>query len=217
LCTEIIPREKSIQSIFPDDNQAIEEHTQSQEPVSYHVEVTSITSPVVRDKTLIIHRVRETEANQDRSLSVAKGKKAEDIVLAYEELSGRFPLYVGDQQGTEAYGCDVISFNTFQAREVFNKKPDRNIINRFIEVKSSVVSFTKNEENSARIYKDRFFVYQVKVKPEHVDLVIVCNPLSFESALDKVSVIDIGRVPEVYRVHERITLVPNQHLLSNQD
>lgn len=209
LQTEIFQHKQPTESILPDENQALEEQAQSQEPHMYHAEVTDLPSPVVRDKTSITHRLRETEANQDRTLSVAKGKRAEDIVLAYEEFVGGFPLYVGNQQGTDAYGCDIISFDTREAREKFNNNTDRSLISRFIEVKSSVVTFTKNEENSAREYNDRFYVYQVKVKQCHVDLAIVCNPLSFESALDVVKVIDIGKVPESERSHKRITLVPN--------
>jgi len=214
---EIDPQEQPTESILSDENQALDEQPQSQEPRMYHAEVNDRPSPVVRDKTSIILRVRETEANQDRTLSVAKGKRAEDIVLFYEEFVGRFPYYVGNQQGTDAYGCDIISFDTREAREEFNNYSDRSLISRFIEVKSSVVTFTKNEENSARNYTDRFFVYQVKVKQSHVDLVIVCNPLSFESALDVVQVIDIGRVPESGRIHKSITLVPNWYLLTSFD
>lgn len=206
---EINPQEQPTDTILSDENQALGEQTQSQELDLYRVEVTTLPSPVVRDKTLITHRVRETEANQDRTLSVAKGKRAEDIVLFYEEFVGRFPHYVGNQQGTDAYGCDIISFDTREAREEFTNNTDRSLISRFIEVKSSVVAFTKNEENSAKNYTDRFFVYQIKINPNHVDLVIVCNPLSFESALDVRQVIDINKVPESERIHERIAIVPN--------
>lgn len=209
LQTEIIQHEQPTESILPDENQALEEQTQSQKTQMYHAEVNDRPSPIVRDKTSIILRVIETEANQDRTLSAAKGRDAENIVLAYEAEKGRFPRYVGNQQGTDAYGCDIISFDTLEAREEFNNNSDRSLISRFIEVKSSVVTFTKNEENSARKNIDRFFVYQVKVKQSHVDLVIVCNPLSFESALDVVQVLDIGKVPESGRIHKSITLVPN--------
>jgi hypothetical protein len=209
LRAETIPQKQSNEPILADENQAPEIQTQSQEPQIYHAEVTDIPSPVVRDKTSITHRVRETDANQDRTLSVAKGKRAEDIILAYEEFVGRFPKYVGNQQGTSAYGCDILCFKTSQDRENFHSNSDRNLVCRFIEVKSSVVTFTNNEKNAAIKYNDRFYVYQVKVKQNHIDLVIVCNPLSFESALDIVQVIDIDKVPESERIHKRITLVPN--------
>lgn len=209
LQTEVISQQRPTEPILADENQAHEMQTQSQEPQIYHAEVTDLPSPFVRDKTSIAHRVRETDANQDRTLSVAKGKRAEDIVMAYEEFVGRFPKYVGNQQGTSAYGCDIISFETSQELEDFLNNSDRSLVSRFIEVKSSVVTFTKNEKNSAMEYNDRFYVYQVKVKHSDVDLIIVCNPLSFESALDVMQVIDIGKIPESGRIHKRITLVPN--------
>ena len=92
------------------------------------------------------------------------------VVEAYEELANppRFPIRVSHIRGTHAFGCDLLSLRTEDARVRAKEEGvvvDADIL-RFIEVKGSssrtgAVELTDNEYDKARAECDRYFIYRV--------------------------------------------------------
>lgn len=106
------------------------------------------------------------------------------VVEAYEELAEppRFPIRVSHIRGTQAFGCDLLSLRTHDARVRAREEGvvvEADIL-RFIEVKGSSsrtgpVELTDNEYDKAQAECERYFIYRVFRDPT--------DPYRFEVAI----------------------------------
>lgn len=91
----------------------------------------------------------------------SRSTDAEDWAECFERSSGRFPLKVAHLVGAEAFGCDVLSFQSAADRDRFRAEGELKLVARFIEVKSGQVALTDNELRRARLHRSRYFIYRV--------------------------------------------------------
>lgn len=111
------------------------------------------------------------------------------VAEAYEELADppRFPIRVSHIRGTEAFGCDMLSLRTMEARDRAREQglvADSDIL-RFIEVKgrssrTGQVELSDNEFDKARAERDRYFLYRVFRDPadqDRYELAILQDPV----------------------------------------
>ncbi|MBY5657288.1 sacsin N-terminal ATP-binding-like domain-containing protein [Rhizobium leguminosarum] len=128
-----------------------------------------------------------------------KAVDAEEWAVLFEKSEKRFPLKVAHLQGSAAFGCDVLSFQSQEEFELFKLDGDRRRIARFIEVKSGGVRLTENETRCARQVKSRFFIYRI-VFPDTsrttATLTSIQDPLRYASALARELSIDIDEVAD---------------------
>lgn len=123
-----------------------------------------------------------------RQRTLTNADRAENLAINFEENQGRFPVKVSDIKGEEAYGCDILSFDSEDERAEFLKHPDVTKVIRFIEVKGSGISkgsitLKGNELKAANNYKNRFFLYRVFEDPEDrgiFELIELADPLGLE-------------------------------------
>ncbi|WP_370661078.1 protein NO VEIN domain-containing protein [Psychrosphaera algicola] len=88
--------------------------------------------------------------------------------MEFEEYSNRFPLRVGQIQGKEGFGCDILSFSSQQLRDDFKSNKNRNIssVSRFIEVKgrkniNAEIELRGNEKNCAYKHSEKYYIYRL--------------------------------------------------------
>jgi hypothetical protein len=138
-------------------------------------------------RKISIKKVSRAGMGGSISYTPLNGELCERKVLEIEESfeTPRFPLWVGSYTGTDAFGCDILSFATEEAREQFrlNKNRDLNLVERFIEVKGrkdkqAEIELRGNEKNAASKYGDKYYVYLISQISEHsFTLSILKNPL----------------------------------------
>ena len=131
-------------------------------PVSVSAEKPIIVSPSRHIKRRIkvnskpLATSKHPQADADRSESVA---------MQFEIAHGRFPEPVSHFQGSDAYGCDILSFATEQDNRSFKSNPDKHLIARFIEAKGrtneKAIVLEGNELKSAVDNKDKYYIYLV--------------------------------------------------------
>lgn len=138
---------------------------------------------------------RASGASGARSVSASydlpDAKGAERIAYWFEQDEGRYPMLVSHLQGSGSYGCDVLSFDTAERREAFGADPDRELIDRYIEVKSSTskrggVTLGHNQVEQAITHRERFYLYRVydgSSAGEPYELVLLQNPLDHGEAV----------------------------------
>lgn len=105
---------------------------------------------------------------------------AEHWTAAFERADGRWPLLVAHLQGSRAFGCDYLSFDSEEDRNEFQKDPYRiDLVGRFIETKSGNVRFSDNEWIAANQLAERYFIYRISFGDwgrDRAQLTIVQNP-----------------------------------------
>jgi hypothetical protein len=125
---------------------------------------------------------------------------AEHWTGAFERANGRWPLAVAHLQGSGAFGCDYLSFDTEDARAAFEADPSMiELVNRFIETKSGSVWFTDNEWLAASSLGERYYVYRlafVSGGRDQAELTIVRNPLSRTEAIKTARELVLDKVPD---------------------
>jgi hypothetical protein len=119
--------------------------------------------------------------------------RAENLAMEFEKAQGRFAEKVSHFQGSEAYGCDILSFRSREDSEDFNTNPDMKLVERFIEVKGRVsnigsITLNGNELTCAQNNGERFFLYRVyeSEKTGEFELVETPDPLGVETGALKV-------------------------------
>ncbi|GAG73110.1 unnamed protein product, partial [marine sediment metagenome] len=120
--------------------------------------------------------------------------RAENLALEFEREEGRFPLKVSHLRGTQAYGCDLLSFKSEGDRKVFEVSPDISLVLKFIEVKGRVsekgsVTLKGNELRAAQIYRDKYYIYRVYEDDENrgsFELIELSDPLGSEKEAVKI-------------------------------
>ncbi len=100
--------------------------------------------------------------------SVAAPGLCQRVAFWFEESEGqgRFPRMIDYFTGTQAPGCDILSFASEEACEQYRATGDERFVERFIEVKGRSASRGKvllhgNELESARKRREKFYVYRV--------------------------------------------------------
>lgn len=125
---------------------------------------------------------------------------AEHWTGAFERANGRWPLSVAHLQGTRAFGCDYLSFDSEEDRASFVTKPERiDLVSRFIETKSGSVWFSDNEWIAASRLGELYFVYRLTFVAggrEQAQLTVVRNPLSRAEAIRTARELLIDKVPD---------------------
>ncbi|SEA10374.1 DUF3883 domain-containing protein [Alkalimonas amylolytica] len=143
--------------------------------------------PVSNRRKLSIKKVSRSGSGGSHSYSTVDGDLCERKVLEIEESfePPRFPLLVGQYTGDQAFGCDILSFATEEAREQFrlNENRDWNLVERFIEVKGrkdkqAEIELRGNEKKAALKYGDKYYLYRIcKTSTDTFNLTILRNPL----------------------------------------
>lgn len=154
-------------------------------------------------RKLSIKKVSRTGGGGSISYTPLSGELCEMQVCEIEESfeTPRFPLRVGHLTGDHAFGCDILSFATEEAREQFrsNENRDLNLVERFIEVKGrkdrqAEIELRGNEKKSALKYRDKYYVYRISQLSAHsFTLSILKNPLLDPEVVDHSVYIDLDR------------------------
>lgn len=118
--------------------------------------------------------------------SVADAGLCQQVAFWFEESEGqgRFPKMVDYFTGTEAPGCDILSFASEEACERYKESGDERLVERFIEVKGRSASRGKvflegNELESARKRREKFYIYRVFDAGDGTfEVAILSDPLS---------------------------------------
>lgn len=129
----------------------------------------------------------------------AAPRDAEEWTALLEQNQGRYPLDVTRLQGSDAYGCDYLSFSNDANCKAFMADPSLvSLIERFIEVKSGLVRLTLNQQKVARREKSRYFVYQFAFDISgrgNAHVTIVADPLSHRQALARECEVKLEQIP----------------------
>ncbi|MBU2880794.1 DUF3883 domain-containing protein [Psychrosphaera sp. B3R10] len=160
------------------------------------IEVTSKDpQPVKKKKTTNIKVVKRTKSSRNSvsGYKATDGDFAEKKAIEFEEYSNRFPLRVGQIQGKEGFGCDILSFSSQQLRDDFKSNKNRNIssVSRFIEVKgrkniNAEIELRGNEKNCAYKHSEKYYIYRLsKTNDGEYLLGILKNPLSVQEAVEQ--------------------------------
>ena len=119
---------------------------------------------------------------------VVNPDRAENLAIEFEKAQKRIPILVSYFQGSEAYGCDILSFIDEKNMELFKESGDTNLIERFIEVKGSinkigVITLKGNELKSASVHGKNYYLYRIYEGDEIgiFELIETPNPLGIET------------------------------------
>ncbi|CAK2402064.1 Protein NO VEIN C-terminal domain-containing protein [Vibrio crassostreae] len=165
------------------------------------LEITQVASPQPKSTKKQKLRVQVKTSGSTSSTSyvngyqITDGNFAESKVMEIESNfePPRYPLRVGQIVGSESFGCDILSFDTEEKRDRFQKNIDRkwDQVARFIEVKgrkhnNAEIELRGNEKTAAKRYKDKYFLYRLhKVSDENYLLSILQNPLADSAAIEQ--------------------------------
>jgi hypothetical protein len=152
-----------------------------------------IPIPGTVPRKLQIKTVTSSGTKPAKQHNVTDWEFCERKAMEFEEACdpARWPLPVGQIMGKEGPGCDVLSFATQEAREVFRlgPTPDLNTVVRFIEVKGrcgsvATIELKGNSLSAAEKYGNRFFLYRLfELENGVFELSTLQNPLKHKEAL----------------------------------
>jgi hypothetical protein len=118
---------------------------------------------------------------------------AERKAMEFEESAsqGRWPLRVGHIMGGDGPRCDILSFASKEARDMFVTGPERDLgsVVRFIEVKGrtssgAAIELKGNALAAAETFHERYYIYRLFESPDgYYSLAVLSNPLARKSAL----------------------------------
>jgi len=144
------------------------------------------TLPSSQEKKIVIRRI-QGNPKISKTPHVKKWvipDRAENLAKRFEEFQGRYAVKVSHIRGSEAYGCDILSFKSEEEFILFKEKSNPNIVERFIEVKGSInkkgsIALGGNELVSAQTYKEKFFLYRIYENEEtgFFELIDLSDPL----------------------------------------
>jgi len=149
---------------------------------------------VENKRKISVRRLEGTpsKSSRQRSSRVADGSRAEKICMRFEYEEGRVPVDVSHIQGSESYGCDIISFNTEARKEQFLEQYDAELIDRYIEVKARTsdkgsILLKGNQLDAAKDQRDNFFLYRAyerTVDGSSYELFVLKDPTAVSEALE---------------------------------
>ena len=107
-------------------------------------------------------------------------------------------MLVGEIQGKEGYGCDVLSFASEAHRDEFLRfaEPTVSTVERFIEVKgrgqSGPIHLEDNEFEAAKKHTSRFYLYRVfeTADGQEWEVAVLSDPINH--TVEVVYRIDLG-------------------------
>lgn len=174
--------------------------------VPTEVETNETPQEPFSPKRRIAWRVHAKRSSKDRAVQarrVTDGDRCEELAERFEESQGRFPLKVSVFQGTQGFGCDLLSFDSPTDRTEFERENGRplSLVRRFIEVKGrssarGSVPLAGNEKNAAREYGRRYYIYRVYEAEagRNWRVVELADPLAYE--WDVSYEVDLFRCPD---------------------
>ncbi|MGE3726438.1 MAG: sacsin N-terminal ATP-binding-like domain-containing protein [Candidatus Sericytochromatia bacterium] len=135
-------------------------------------------------RSLVITSEPEPKAVSKRGMERLGVSEDETLAVAerFELNQNRFPVRVSHLRGSEAFGCDIISFSSQDdAQSVSDGQEIVGQIERWIEVKGSTqssaeVKLTENENSKAQDVKEKYYIYRVYKGDEYYRLSILNNP-----------------------------------------
>jgi hypothetical protein len=126
---------------------------------------------------------------------ITDGAFCEQKAMEFEQCDTtskpRFPLPVSHITGSAGAKCDILSFETEDARETFRSSVhgDLDTVDRFIEVKgrsdkAATIELKGNELSAAEEYGERYYIYRLsELDNGEFMLTILQNPLMQKEAL----------------------------------
>ena len=195
-------------NITDDDQLAPETKTEKHSETSGALTISAVNTeplPTSTLRTISIRRKAVSTRGASTSYTPADGDQAERIALEFEaaDSAPRFPIYVGNYTGSEAYGCDILSFSSQEDFDAFKNSTTRDLskVARFIEVKgrsdaAAKIELSGNELMAARNFHDRYYLYRiVEVEKGLYDLTLLGNPVNAEGAIKYAVYVDLDRAP----------------------
>lgn len=172
------------------------------------VDVRKIAHTPLPPATQIKARVRATPSTGVLMISayqVTDAKRCQELAFHFEEAGsqGRFPLKVDHLQGSEYFGCDLLSFASQEDRDKFRQTLNKDLVLRFIEVKGrssekGSITLKGNELAAALKYRERYYVYRIfEAANGKFEVAVLNDPIldSFTKAYE----IDLFREPRTAR------------------
>lgn len=159
----------------------------------YIIEEEHIPEPAAEPRKLQVKTVTSPGGRSRNQNQITDGDFCERKAMEFEEASdpARWPLPVGQIMGTDGASCDLLSFTSQEAREIFRLGPTRdlNTVDRFIEVKGrgnggASIELRGNELDAAERYGSRYFLYRLFEEGDGTfELAVLQNPLIHKEAL----------------------------------
>ncbi len=157
------------------------------------IEQEHVPRPAGEPRKLQVKTITSSPRTTGTVQRVTDGDFCERKAMEFEEAGNppRWPLAVGQIMGAQGPGCDILSFATAAAREVFRQGPVRDLdsVVRFIEVKgrgtsAATIELKGNELAAADRYKGRYFLYRLfEAADGTFELTVLDNPLLHKEAL----------------------------------
>lgn len=179
--------------------------------------VEHLPQPPKSFRKLVIRNIQRSVGIGRLPRQVVDGDKCEKLAQAFEEQSNppRFALGVGHIMGTDAPGFDLVSFNSAEDREKFQRQSTRDwtIVQRFIEVKgrssaTAKIELKGNELKAARQYSNHYFLYRFYEETDGQFMVsILENPLGAGEAINPIIEVDLERA----KTTKRFEFIVNPH------
>ena len=167
-----------------------------------------VPQPAKETRKLVVRNVQKRVGNTS-GRRVTDGEKCERMAIAFEERIDppRFALGVGHITGSDAPGCDLVSFESAEDRLAFQASDPRDWskVSRFIEVKGRSLSTAKielrgNELNAARHNGVKYYLYRFYEETDgHYMVSILMDPLGSEGATSYFAEIDLERAKTTQR------------------
>ncbi|WP_394230699.1 DUF3883 domain-containing protein [Shewanella colwelliana] len=163
-------------------------------PLSIRQIKTSVKPAPTKQKLRVKKTRKVAGGGKLVSYEAVSGDLSEKKIIEIEEsfIPPRYPLLVGQYMGEEGLGCDILSFGSEEARELFksNKNRDLRLVERFIEVKGrrskgAAIELRGNEKDAAKMYANKYYLYRLfKSHQGEFSLSILQNPLYDTDAVE---------------------------------
>jgi hypothetical protein len=158
---------------------------------------------------LRVQRTRSSNGEREIVRRITDGDFAERKAVEFEEAGEppRYALRVGHITGSDAPGCDVLSFGRSEDRDAFRSGANRNIatVARFIEVKGradegSAIELRGNERQAAERYREKYYLYRV-FETDQGDylLSVLRDPMGEGRALENAVYVHVDRAEHTER------------------
>lgn len=181
------------------------------EPTPVVTQLEHVPLPPSVPRKVSVRSIEGSPPSGRTQRNVTDGGLCEKMALEFEvsDTPPRFPLSVGHITGFEAPGCDILSFETQEALDVFLNPASRDLetVCRFIEVKgrghaTAKIELKGNELSAARQYADRYFLYRFfKDGDDGYEITVLKDPLQQEDAISTAVHVDLDRAQASKRYH----------------
>ena len=156
---------------------------------------------------LRIKRRSKKNSKKGTSYRITDSDFTERKVMEVESsfTPARYPLLVGQLTGSDAFGCDILSFDSEEKRDNFKSGENRDLglVERFIEVKGrkhegAEIELRGNEKDAAVNYGKRYYLYRLTRSGENeFTLSILRDPYDATEALEASVYVHLNRAKEL--------------------